>query len=66
MGHQNVTEGYSLPYAVRPSWLPFIIFFIIGGLITFTLLPPIANSSGLPPLLLVWVPIGGFLLWLGS
>ena len=66
MERQNVTEGFSLAYAARPSWSPFIIFFMIGGLITLTLLPLIANSSALPLLLLVWAPIGVFLLWLGS
>ena len=70
MGQQNAAMSYSLPYAVRVSWPPFVIFTVLGLLISFPLLSIIQRgpSAVLPVvviLCMVWGSIGILLLVIG-
>lgn len=65
MREQSVVGSYSLPYTARVEWIPFVIFGILGALITLPLAPLVVRSPAeLPVLLFIWVPIALFLLWL--
>jgi|GEM_PF-4836238 hypothetical protein len=67
MGQQDVAGPYILPYTARAGRAPFIIFPILGGVISLLLVPLVLQSlSAWPLFLLLWGAIGLFLFWIGS
>lgn len=68
---QNTTRRHSLPYIVRASWPPFLIFSAFGVVMSLSLLSIVGRGSStfLPVLLIfcvIWVVIGSVLFWLAS
>ena len=71
MKHPDGALTYSLPYTVKASWVPIIIFSLLGLLISFPLLLVSGRGSSavLPVvviLCMVWAFIGLFLIMIGK